>query len=164
MPTARTCIGCGESFEAVRADRRYCNPKCATKNSERRCEVEDCARPHAAKGLCQKHYRDQSPSGAKWRRGNPETRRAALRRKTQKRRALIFDPTAEDIDRDEIGERDGWVCGLCSEAVDQDLTYPNPSSASLDHVLPLSLGGKHVVNNVQISHLTCNIAKGNRVA
>jgi 5-methylcytosine-specific restriction endonuclease McrA len=33
---------------------------------------------------------------------------------------------------------------------------------SLDHIEPLSLGGKHVPENVQITHLACNMAKGNR--
>lgn len=37
-------------------------------------------------------------------------------------------------------------------------------SASLDHVVPLSLGGAHTPENTQASHLICNGRKGNRSA
>lgn len=34
-------------------------------------------------------------------------------------------------------------------------------SASLDHILPLSLGGAHSMANVQLAHLSCNHTKSN---
>jgi 5-methylcytosine-specific restriction endonuclease McrA len=131
--------GCGAIFVPV-----HVNQKC-------------CCEQHGKRFWKQTHPRKPDPM--------TEKRRANLRRKTQQRRArLKGDATAELIDRDQIGERDGWCCGLCSQPVDKSLAYPHPQSASLDHVKPLSLGGKHVEANVQISHLTCNVAKGNRVA
>lgn len=75
----------------------------------------------------------------------------------------MTDPEAETIHRDDVGKRDGWVCGLCRGLVDNGLPWPDPMSASLDHILPISKGGKHRMENVQISHLSCNLAKGNRV-
>lgn len=42
------------------------------------------------------------------------------------------------------------------------LVYPNPLSASLDHVVPLAWGGEHTAANVQLAHLKCNVAKGAR--
>ncbi|WP_423797180.1 HNH endonuclease [Mycobacteroides abscessus] len=35
-------------------------------------------------------------------------------------------------------------------------------SASLDHVVPMSLGGDHLSTNVQCAHLKCNMDKGAR--
>lgn len=70
----------------------------------------------------------------------------------------------ESIVANDIFERDGWVCGICDEPVDSTLRWPDPNSASLDHVEPLSLGGHHVAANVRCAHLTCNIRRGNRVA
>jgi len=64
----------------------------------------------------------------------------------------------------EIAERDGWTCQLCDGPVDKDLSWPHPLSKSLDHIEPLSLGGSHDPGNVQLAHLRCNTAKGNRVA
>ena len=60
------------------------------------------------------------------------------------------------IFRNKIGERDGWVCNICGLNVDKNLNYPDPMSASLDHIIPLSKGGLHIENNVHISHLRCN--------
>jgi hypothetical protein len=94
--------------------------------------------------------------------GDPTKRRARLRAKTARRRARQRDPEAESIDRDKIGDRDGWRCGICSRKVDRTLPYPHPRSPSLDHIVPLSQHGKHVYANVRISHLTCNTARGNR--
>ena len=58
--------------------------------------------------------------------------------------------------RNLIGERDNWICNICGNIVDKELKYPNPMSASLDHIIPLSKGGEHNENNVHISHLYCN--------
>lgn len=71
---------------------------------------------------------------------------------------------SETIQSLNVYERDGWICGLCGLPVDDYLTYPDPRSASLDHVTPLSLGGSHMLENVQLAHLGCNVQKGARVA
>ncbi|CAB4136887.1 HNHc domain containing protein [uncultured Caudovirales phage] len=69
---------------------------------------------------------------------------------------------AERIVPAEVFARDGWVCQLCGRKVDPSLVYPHPMSASLDHVVPLSLvgGPGHVLSNVQLAHLRCNVRKG----
>lgn len=54
-----------------------------------------------------------------------------------------------------IFKRDRGICGLCKEWV-------APRYASIDHVKPLSKGGEHTMNNVQLTHLKCNLRKGNR--
>ena len=62
-----------------------------------------------------------------------------------------------------VFERDGWICGICAEPVDRTLAHPNPRSASLDHLVPLSRGGAHTYDNVRATHLTCNLKKGVRI-
>lgn len=66
----------------------------------------------------------------------------------------------EPVDRRRVFVRDGWCCGVCGGAVDPELTHPDPLSASLDHIVPISLGGPHLYSNVQCAHLKCNIDKG----
>ena len=63
----------------------------------------------------------------------------------------------------EITIRDLATCGLCGLPVDDSLAWPHPQSPSLDHVIPLSKGGIHDPSNVQLAHLRCNTAKGNRL-
>jgi 5-methylcytosine-specific restriction endonuclease McrA len=62
----------------------------------------------------------------------------------------------ENVDRDLVGERDGWRCGICRKRVDWTLVYPDRMSPSLDHVVPLSEGGEHTYANTRIAHLICN--------
>jgi 5-methylcytosine-specific restriction endonuclease McrA len=68
----------------------------------------------------------------------------------------------EAIDATVIYERDEWKCGICGGKVAQDLRYPDPRSASLDHVVPLAEGGSHTAANVRCSHLECNVRRGTR--
>ena len=44
-------------------------------------------------------------------------------------------------------------CALCE-------SYVVPSEASLDHKIPITLGGGHVMDNVQLTHILCNRQKG----
>lgn len=65
----------------------------------------------------------------------------------------------ERFDRVEIFERDGWLCGICDDPISPELRWPDPQSASLDHIIPISRGGKHSRANAQASHLVCNLRK-----
>lgn len=65
----------------------------------------------------------------------------------------------ESIDPREVFETDGWICGVCREPVDPALEWPDPRSASVDHIRPIARGGAHVRANVQCTHLACNILK-----
>ncbi|MCH8949668.1 MAG: HNH endonuclease [Chloroflexi bacterium] len=64
----------------------------------------------------------------------------------------------------DILERDGWHCQLCGLAISKVVKYPDPMSASLDHILPLTAGGHHIAANLQAAHMGCNAAKSNRPA
>lgn len=48
------------------------------------------------------------------------------------------------------------MCHLCH-------LWVVPKQASLDHILPFSKGGDHTHDNVGLSHLKCNLRKGNRI-
>ena len=68
------------------------------------------------------------------------------------------------IDRVAIYERDEWVCQLCMEPINRTLRWPDPMCASLDHVVPVSMGGDNSAENLQASHFRCNRSKGNRTS
>jgi 5-methylcytosine-specific restriction endonuclease McrA len=52
----------------------------------------------------------------------------------------------------------GGICLGCSKAV--NLRPNDPLEATIDHVMPLSKGGQHVLSNVQLLCRQCNCAKG----
>lgn len=62
----------------------------------------------------------------------------------------------ENIDRDEIGDRDGWVCGLCRDPIDRSYVHPDPRAPTRDHIRSIAGGGTHTRDNVQIAHWACN--------
>jgi 5-methylcytosine-specific restriction endonuclease McrA len=47
--------------------------------------------------------------------------------------------------------------------VNPNLQVPHPKAASLDHIVPVSLGGDHSEANLQLAHFSCNSKKRNKV-
>ncbi len=81
----------------------------------------------------------------------------------QNRRALKRTTQVEPISEKVVYLRDGWICQICHKRVDKRLKHPDPMSASLDHITPLSKDGAHTYSNVQLAHYICNISKQNNV-
>lgn len=82
------------------------------------------------------------------------------RRKNRKRRAA--DIISEPYTLAEIAARDGYRCGLCHRKVNMARENPHPRSATIDHVMPLSISRDDTRANVQLAHRSCNTAKGVR--
>ncbi len=86
-----------------------------------------------------------------------------------RRRALYA--ACPPVDRLAIYERDGWVCQLCHEPVNRALRHPAWWSATLDHVVPVSVALErgwspeqiHSPDNLALSHKRCNELKSNKV-
>jgi len=59
-------------------------------------------------------------------------------------------------------QRDMGICGICHLAVPAIGVgqVARHLVASIDHVVPVSLGGPHVWSNVQLAHCGCNSRKG----
>lgn len=153
------CRGCGEEMPIdVARNRKFCGAGCAEAYRAQaldRCTAPGCDKPVRARGLCHPHWRREAR--AEGREANPEwdeRRRANWNKRMQVVRA------GEAIDRFAIFDRDSWVCGICAEPVDPALAWPHPRSVSIDHIVPLALGGEHSEGNVQCSHLVCNEIKG----
>lgn len=86
------------------------------------------------------------------------------RRKTHeaRRRALKAGASTELVVPSVVFDRDNWVCALCNESVPKNATFPNRLYPTIDHIIPLSKGGSHTYENVQLAHQACNSRKGNR--
>lgn len=68
---------------------------------------------------------------------------------------MYVDPS-EPITIERLYLRDEAVCHLCTGMV-------SLKDASIDHVLPRSRGGADAWENVKLAHLTCNLAKSNKL-
>ncbi|QEV19329.1 HNH endonuclease [Streptomyces alboniger] len=67
---------------------------------------------------------------------------------------------ADQVDPFDIYERDQWVCQLCHRAMNPAVEWPDPWSATLDHIKPVAESGAHTAGNLQAAHWICNIRKG----
>jgi hypothetical protein len=74
-------------------------------------------------------------------------------------RARRFGVENEYINKWQVFERDEWICGLCHEPVDREAKWPAWGFPSIDHIVPLAVGGPHTHANVQCAHLGCNLLK-----
>lgn len=55
------------------------------------------------------------------------------------------------------------ICALCGLPLDKSLKYPDPMSISIDHIIPVALGGKSTIDNLQATHRVCNREKGTKL-
>ncbi len=61
----------------------------------------------------------------------------------------------------EIYLRDGWRCQICGGTVEKRAKVPHPKAPTLDHIIPVSLGGAHTRQNLRLAHFLCNSKRGN---
>ena len=92
----------------------------------------------------------------RWREEHREAYRLMSLRSAHRRMARLRAAFVEDVDLVDLGNRDGWLCGVCHVDV-------MPADASLDHVFPVSKGGEHSYANAQLAHLRCNQRKNAKV-
>lgn len=88
-------------------------------------------------------------------------------RRLKKLRAQIKD---RGITLEGLVERDNCRCALCGELCDVNDYYYRGSTfiagesyPSIDHIVPLSMGGEHSWNNIQLAHRNCNTRKSNKI-
>lgn len=64
-------------------------------------------------------------------------------------------------------KRNGLRCAICGGMCDWNdhswSEYSGPLYPSIDHIIPMSKGGGHTWDNVQIVHMICNSEKGDKV-
>jgi 5-methylcytosine-specific restriction endonuclease McrA len=77
--------------------------------------------------------------------------------RSARRRARERNARVGRIDYKKVLAASNGRCGICGEPFDQ-MDY------HFDHIVPLSIGGAHTQNNLQVAHPGCNLKKGARVA
>lgn len=86
-------------------------------------------------------------------------RRGRLTYGSHEQRARKYGCEIESFDKRDIFKRDNYICGICGVQIDRILRWPDPNSASLDHIVPLSKKGGHTRANCRCACLKCNTAK-----
>lgn len=89
-------------------------------------------------------------------------------RRIRKIRSAVLD---NDITLDKLYKRDNGICGICGCRCNRDDYYVRDDGTfvagnnypSIDHIIPISAGGKHAWDNVQLACRICNTRKSNHV-
>lgn len=128
----------------------------------RKTHLEEC---RATDRAYQAEHRDEMAAYFRlWSESHQAERRAARRmwakdhplqvaEKTRRHRALKRGATIGPIDLEAIKVRDRMTCCICGKKVSE-------RDFSLDHTIPLALGGSHSQENLRVAHLRCNQLKG----
>jgi 5-methylcytosine-specific restriction endonuclease McrA len=86
----------------------------------------------------------------------PNRRARHLAASERRRVALKQAPFIETVLIDVLYLRDRGICQLCYKRCSK-------KAATVDHVIPLSLGGAHSYQNTVLAHHSCNSKKSNRL-
>lgn len=142
------------------ARRRQQNPE-AFREYMRRWRADNADLVTASKSAwAEKNYERlreaANAANARYKAAYPDRRREHdLRRRARKRGAVVMP-----ADLIAIWESQEGLCALCATPIDRSLAWPDPMSPSVDHIVPLALGGEHAPSNLQWTHLRENLAKG----
>lgn len=145
----KTCSRCGEtkdrsSFSVSRAEPDGLCYWCKSCKSASKKDWASRNRKHLRE--YQSNYLAITDYNKRWRRSNPDKRRAIQRTRDERLRER------RPIDRESIRERDKSTCYLCGGRIsDEDF--------SIDHVIPISRGGSSDPDNVRSTHKACNAKK-----
>jgi 5-methylcytosine-specific restriction endonuclease McrA len=138
------CSVCGKHFSIsefmeskgrtlIPTDPRYCSQKCNRKAMNK-------ARKKAPSGRTGNYYKRARKYGCEYSTG---------------------------ITLKKLVARDGLKCRICGDMCDWDdhswTEYSGPMYPSIDHIIPMSKGGGHVWDNVQVAHIICNSEKGDSI-
>lgn len=95
----------------------------------------------------------------------PKDQRRRTSKTSSRLRRAAYRDTYDGITDALIIERDSRTCLMprclnpAGRAIPAD-AWPHPWSASIDHIIPLSIGGTDRADNKRSSHLRCNISRG----
>ena len=88
--------------------------------------------------------------------------RLIMRQARHRRRARMHNAQVEEVDPLVIAKRDKYKCHICRKRVNMDLDVQDIYSPTMDHLIPISVGGDHTYANIRLAHRICNSRKGNR--
>ena len=172
--------GCiAHAFSRQKCKRHYHRALLAGQIHTRTCTVGGCVAPELAKGYCSAHWQLWKKYGVPERKVEYAKTLAEKRAKATARMQRYRATTAGMVRSRWARHKSrvppfGWiVSGVTKEQLlALWITQPCPicgrfvhdGEKELDHIVPLSKGGEHRLENLQIVHLVCNRRKSNHVA
>lgn len=168
---SRQCLTCGCEFPIGETrGRTYCSDECAP-----HCTAPGCEERAEGELYCPRHgnvvrQRGYLPSyDFECVECGTFVKRSYSEKSIKPNRRLCTECSARRY-RDHRKFREAVIvsgsaeCGICGELIDLTLEWPAPGSLTIDHIVPLVIGGSNEERNLQPVHQICNFRKGPRLA
>lgn len=139
------CPTCGNSLEGMRSNAIYCSRRCKNVAADRRRVRDDAARYQAERERRLAYARTYSKS-------KPWIGQASrMRRKARMAAVEKFVVSGRDWRRLRVRHR--GCCFYCGVQ----------GALTMDHLIPISRGGRHSIGNIVPACLSCNSSKNARL-
>ncbi len=171
MVSSQECIECGVMF-CTRYKRDCCSDECYKKQSRKRT-LKYATDKHKTKRTfeCKVCGNTSAPKYGSKRQvvcsDECEAEHIRLMKRISKKKRRATKRAAEMVENivsEIVFDRDLWTCQICGGKVNRKASVPHHKAPTIDHIVPLSVGGNHTMINVQCAHFICNSRKGNRAA
>jgi hypothetical protein len=146
------CQRCGAVF-APRIGKRYCGRPCypSTKPRQGIVSLE-----------CWRCYEPFESVAANARYCSNACRRSVHKRQPAEHRRRLARERVRRL-RPRLIERWGMTCYLCGRSIEHGANSMHPLALTIDHVMPVSAGGRDTEDNLRPAHRACNEDKGERL-
>lgn len=157
----KKCKNCSHFFTMkIRKKTNFCSRNCKDLHRRKQDKLKRIASKQERTCLhCAKVITQERRSDAMFCSNDCNSKAHQLQRKLRNR---ANEEGKRGYLRTEICKRDGWICQICKEPVEKTAHHPNPLAPSLDHIIPVSKGGSSDPSNLQLTHLRCNLKRGNK--
>lgn len=179
----RICEQCGRHWLTAKASARFCSNSCINKarygpHPKRRGPMIE--RMKLARRAQRKAERGTTGKGIVWTQGfcgwcrdaflartsagspaaycSKRCKHRAIHSRHNLRKRAAF---VADVSPMAIFARDGYRCHICRRKTNKRKAVPHPKAPTIDHLIPVSLGGTHEPSNVATACFLCNSTKGN---
>ena len=160
----KICEQCGKEFPVNRSDQKFCSKKCYSRY--RAIHIEKTCFDHGELtktcSVCGKEFKTN-----KTRKYTCSIECRKYRHDRQSDRRYKGIKKDSDISLFKLSERDRCQCQICGMTVNwDDWTEKSGHKVSgnlypsIDHIVPISRGGTHTWDNIQLAHRKCNSSKG----
>lgn len=164
------CLHCGDSYTPRQMHPRlmFCSRECKDK-ARSAAQIAELAARKAELSVrccawCSGVVSPSMRSDAKFCSARCNSSAHATTRKSAQR-AGLKNRSGDLISLAYVAGRDKWRCGICGGRVAKGLRHPDPMAGSIDHIVPISIGGDPAdPANLQLAHFRCNWSKQNKPA
>lgn len=165
QPAIKACTLCSSTFSAKQKTQKLCSDECRREQARldgRKGGKHYTSRPKATKQciLCIASF---TCFASNVERSKYCSLQCARKDSKARRKLIIRKQYVEPVSITYLRQRDHDTCKLCNEPVSNE-PVPHRLAATIDHIKPISKGGKHKRSNCQLAHFICNSLKGNRKA